>query len=34
MIVRTRDDLVEGKGKIRSKYWSSQRLLHEEDGMG
>ncbi len=34
MIVRTRDDLVEGKGKIHSEHWSSQRLLHEEDGMG
>ena len=34
MIVKTRDDLVEGKGKIRSQHWSSQRFLHEEDGMG
>jgi L-ectoine synthase len=34
MIVRTRDDLVEGKGKIQSKHWSSERFLHEEDGMG
>src|SRR6266704_1421190 len=34
MIVRTRDDLVEGKGKSRYKHWSSLRFLHEEDGMG
>ena len=34
MLVRTLDDLVPGKGVIRTACWSSYRLLHREDGMG
>ena len=34
MIVRTVDDLIPGKGQIRTPFWSSHRLLHREDGMG
>jgi L-ectoine synthase len=34
MFVRTLDDLVPGKGVIRTPFWSSHRLLHKDDGMG
>jgi L-ectoine synthase len=34
MIVKTRDDLRNTKGDVRTEYWSSYRLLHKEDGMG
>ena len=34
MFVRTLDDLVHGKGEIRTRFWSSHRLLHKGDGMG
>jgi L-ectoine synthase len=34
MLIRTLNDLTPGKGEIRTKSWSSYRLLHNEDGMG
>src|SRR6267142_1472 len=34
MFLRTLDDLIPGKGEIRTSFWSSHRLLHKEDGMG
>jgi Ectoine synthase len=34
MFVRTLDDLVPGKGVIRTASWSSHRLLHRDDGLG
>ena len=34
MIVRTTADLRGTKGEVRTKSWSSLRLLHKEDGMG
>jgi L-ectoine synthase len=34
MFVRTLNDLVQGKGEIRTPSWSSHRLLHKDDGIG
>ena len=34
MIVKTTEDLRGTKGEMRTAFWSSYRLLHEEDGMG
>ncbi len=34
MIVRTRDDIRNTRGDVRTEYWSSYRFLHKEDGMG
>jgi L-ectoine synthase len=34
MIIRTTNDLKGTKGDVRTKTWSSKRLLHREDGMG
>ena len=34
MFVRTLDELIPGKSRIRTPLWSSHRLLHREDGMG
>ncbi len=33
MLVRTLEDLIPGKGEIRTPFWSSHRLLHEDDRM-
>jgi L-ectoine synthase len=34
MIIRTRDVIRGTKGEIKTEAWSSDRLLHAEDGMG
>ena len=34
MIVRTTGDLQGTKAEVITRYWSSYRLLHKEDGMG
>jgi L-ectoine synthase len=34
VIVKTTDDIRGTKGDVKTEFWSSHRLLHEEDGMG
>jgi L-ectoine synthase len=34
MIVKTIDDVRGTKGEIKTRPWSSYRLLHKDDGMG
>jgi L-ectoine synthase len=34
MIVKMTDDIRGTKGEVKTPWWSSYRLLHNEDGMG
>ena len=34
MIVRTKEDLTDTAGEVRTENWSSCRFLHRHDGMG